>query len=82
MLKGFNPATDYPDQVRWYDALGSCRDCLKPATGKLMGPQNESYGAYCQKCADKRLDRAKQEREAVKAYAATQPKVVYQDDGF
>ncbi len=70
MLKGFNPATDYPDDVRWFDALGQCRKCPKPATGKLMGSRNESYGAYCKPCADKRLARAKQERDAVIAHTA------------
>lgn len=75
-MKGFNPATDYPDQPRWFDALGQCRECPKPAVGKLMGPRNESYGQYCQRCADKRLTRAKQEREAVAAYQAAHPETV------
>ena len=74
-LKNFNPATDYPDQPRWFDALGTCR-CGKPATGKLMGPRNESYGASCKPCADKRLARAKQEREAVVAYREAHPEAV------
>lgn len=69
-LKGFNPARDYPDQPRWFDSLGTCA-CGKPANGKLMGPSNESYGASCRPCADKRLKRAKAEREAVAAYQAT-----------
>lgn len=73
MLKGFNPATDYPDQPRWFDPVGACRDCRKPATGKLMGPSNESYGVSCGPCADKRLRRAKQEREAVEAYRSLHP---------
>lgn len=50
------------DDVRWFDALGTCR-CGKPATGKLMGSRNESYGAYCGKCAEKRLKAAQKERE-------------------
>lgn len=68
-LKGFNPATDYPDQPRWFDSLGKC-GCGKPANGKLMGPRNESYGPSCATCADKRIARAKAEREAARAYAA------------
>lgn len=44
-----------PDDVRWFDALGKCRECPKPATGKLMGSRNDSYGPYCQSCAEKRL---------------------------
>jgi len=53
----------HPDQVRWFDPLGQCRACRKAATGKLMGPSNESYGAYCASCANKRLVKAKAERE-------------------
>ena len=51
------------DPVRWFDALGTCGGCGKPANGKLMGPRNESYGAYCKRCADKRLKAADKERE-------------------
>lgn len=56
----------YPDQVRWFDELGGCRECSKPAIGKLMGPQNESHGPYCKKCAEKRLRAAKTDRENYK----------------
>ena len=66
-MKGFNPATQVPDQARWFDTLGNCR-CGKPGTGKLMGPRNESYGVSCWPCAKKRLKRAEQEREAMAAY--------------
>ena len=50
------------DQVRWFENLGTCR-CGKPATGTLRGPMNESYGAYCARCAYARLKRAERERE-------------------
>lgn len=50
------------DQVRWFNAVGRCV-CGKPAHGKLMGPRNESYGAYCTKCAEARLKRADSERQ-------------------
>lgn len=50
------------DQVRWFDALGGCTKCGKPAHGKLMGPRNESYGNYCTKCAEVRLKKADRER--------------------
>lgn len=62
----YNPATTTADQVRWFDALGACANCRRPAHGKLMGPRNESYGAYCTKCANERLRRAEREREAEK----------------
>ena len=68
MPRGFYPRTTLPDPVRWFDSLGTCA-CGKPATGKLMGPRNESYGASCRPCADKRLKRARQEREAAHAPA-------------
>lgn len=55
------------DDVRWFDELGECRECPKPATGKLMGSRNDSYGPYCKKCADKRLARAKKDREKTAA---------------
>lgn len=67
-MKGFDPATQMPDDVRWFDVIGKCRVCPKPAVGKLMGSRNESYGQYCEACASKRLSRAKQEREAASAY--------------
>jgi hypothetical protein len=52
-----------PDDVRWFDAVGTCR-CGKDATGKLMGSRNQSFGAYCRKCAEKRLRAAQRERDA------------------
>lgn len=51
------------DQVRWFEALGQCAACARPATGKLRGPQNESYGNYCRSCAEKRLAKAERERK-------------------
>jgi hypothetical protein len=58
------------DQVRWYEALGTCYQCGKVATGTLRGPQNESYGYYCKRCADARIKRAERER-AMEAKAGT-----------
>lgn len=54
--------SEMADQVRWFDALGACANCRKPAHGKLMGLRNESYGAYCTKCAGARLKKAERER--------------------
>lgn len=51
-----------PDPVRWFNNLGRCQECPKPAVGSLRGPRNESYGIYCQKCADRRLVKAEAER--------------------
>ena len=58
------------DPVRWFDWLGSCSSCRKPATGALRGPGNESYGVYCGKCADRRLRKAEKEREKERAESA------------
>jgi hypothetical protein len=54
------------DPVRWFDTLGSCA-CGKSATGRLMGPKNESYGISCQRCADRRIKKADLERAALSA---------------
>lgn len=60
----YDPRTEAPDEVRWFDKTGICKECQKPATGVLRGPRNESYGPYCQAHADRRLTAAKAEREA------------------
>ena len=60
---------DEPDPVRWFNALGACSSCGKPAHGKLMGPCNESYGNYCTRCAEKRLTKAEALRK--RFYAQT-----------
>lgn len=54
------------DPVQWFDALGQCAECAKPATGVLRGPRNDSYGRYCQKCADRRLKKAEQARASAR----------------
>lgn len=53
------------DDVRWFDPLGKCSGgCGKPATGVLRGSRNDSHGAYCYSCANKRLAAAKKSRES------------------
>jgi hypothetical protein len=59
-----DPRYDDIDPVRWFDALGTC-GCGKPCTGTLMGPRNESYGRSCTACANKRLAKAKAQRERI-----------------
>lgn len=55
--------SDMADQVRWFEGFGTCRcGCGKPANGILRGPANESYGYYAGRCAQKRINRAEQER--------------------
>lgn len=60
-----------PDPVRWFDGLGQCCGCKRPATGVLKGPRNESYGRYCLPCATRRLNLAEKARAAAKARAAS-----------
>ena len=50
------------DQAQWFDGFGKCR-CGKQATGILRGTRNESYGAYCKRCADKRIKAAEKARD-------------------
>ena len=60
----YDPKIHAPDDVRWWEALGDCRGgCGKPGTGLLRDSRNSSHGAWCQKCADKRLATAKRQRE-------------------
>lgn len=54
------------DDVRWFDELGRCRECPKPATGVLRGSRNDSYGPYCKPCAERRLNRAEADRRQEK----------------
>ena len=63
---------DTPD-LRWFDRYPSCRQCGKAAAGVLMDVRNTSYGAHCQRCADKRLAASKRVREMLAREAATSP---------
>jgi hypothetical protein len=51
------------DPARWFRALGACCKCARPAHGTLFDFRNDSMGAYCTTCANRRL------READKANA-------------
>lgn len=49
---------DYP-YAQWFDGIGACRGCRKPATGKLRSYFNNSnLGTFCQKCAEKEITAA------------------------
>ena len=52
--------------VRWFEQFAKCR-CGKPAAGILRGDRNESYGAHCKKCADRRLRDAEKARKLISA---------------
>jgi hypothetical protein len=59
------------DPVRWFEALGSCPRCGKPATGTLQGPRNESCGVSCERCAERRIARAAKERIDLHLFVAS-----------
>lgn len=48
-----------PDDATWFDAVGRCQKCGKPATGLLMGSRNQRLGAYCEPHAIERIEAAK-----------------------
>jgi len=52
-------------ELRWFDKYPSCLMCSKRADGVLYGTQNQSYGAHCQRCADKRLKASEAARKEV-----------------
>lgn len=50
------------DQAQWFDSLGICIVCRKPATGQVMSMHNYKMGPHCEKCANLRIKIAKAER--------------------
>ena len=56
--------SETPD-LRWFEDTykQKCHGCGKRADGILRGKQNESYGAHCQRCADRRLKASQKVRE-------------------
>lgn len=51
------------DLVRWFNSIGACEKCGKPAHGWLMNAHNAPISAHCTKCAEARLNRATKARE-------------------
>jgi len=41
--------------LRWFEAYPPCGRCSKRADGILRGVGNDSYGAHCRRCAERRL---------------------------
>lgn len=60
--------TDDPDlEPQWFEKTESrCTLCPQRATGILRGRRNQSYGPYCERCANKRINDAKKARERIK----------------
>jgi hypothetical protein len=44
--------------AQWFDALGKCCDCPKPATGILRDHRNDNRGPYCRRCAERAIKAA------------------------
>lgn len=44
----------HPD-AQWFEPLGACCGCGKPATGILRGHRNDNRGPYCRRCAEKAI---------------------------
>jgi hypothetical protein len=44
----------HPD-AQWFEPLGSCVGCNKPATGILRGHRNDNRGPYCRRCAERAI---------------------------
>ncbi len=57
-------------ELRWFEDTERKCPCGKRATGILRGPRNESYGAHCKPCANRRLKASDRERERLKKTAA------------
>lgn len=50
--------------AQWFERLGDCRGCDRPATGTLRSYHgNTSLGPYCQKCAAKLIRRAHRRKQ-------------------
>lgn len=49
------------DDARWFDGIGKCR-CGKPANGYVMGSRNQKMAASCERCAERRIKKARKDR--------------------
>jgi len=54
---------DETPNLQWFNPHSECRMCGKRSNGILMSNRNESYGAHCNRCAEKRLKRSKEIRK-------------------
>jgi hypothetical protein len=47
--------------MAWMRELDNkCRDCQKLATHEVFGKRNGTYGKFCKRCAEKRLNDLKE----------------------
>ena len=49
-------------ELRWFDEWPKC-PCGRRAHGILRGVRNDSYGAHCKQCANRRLKASLKERD-------------------
>ncbi len=47
-----------PEDAQWFDSIGSCVGCGKPATGFIKGYRNDNRGTACERCANKAIKNA------------------------
>lgn len=63
---------DESPHVQWFEPYSKCR-CGKPAAGVLRGTRNESFGAHCKRCAEKRIkDSLRVRKQIAERETATQ----------
>jgi hypothetical protein len=60
----------YYDPASWFERTESKCRCGKRATGILRGVRNESFGPYCEPCANKRIKAAQRERQIAPPHPA------------
>lgn len=53
--------------LRFFEAYPACMGCGRAAAGVLRGDCNQSYGAHCKRCADRRLKDSAKAREGTPA---------------
>lgn len=44
-----------PRDAQWYEPLGPCVGCGKPATGIIRGARNDNRGPACKRCAERAM---------------------------
>jgi hypothetical protein len=47
-----------PVDAQWFEPLGPCVGCGKPATGIIRGHRNDNRGPACKRCAERAIKAA------------------------
>jgi ferredoxin len=51
-----------PPDTQWFDRLGACIGCGKPATGIIRDHHNDNRGPACARCAEKAIEQARRKQ--------------------